>query len=295
MITVTTPNGRVGSIVLRHLLDQGETVRVISYRPDCLPANVRDRCEVIAGSIGDTETMRRGLENADQLFWCIPQARRENPWSDAIAYHQRFTDAAASALEGSDVRVVTISTGRRGYEDGAILSAFTAMEHAIDQTGVPVRHLRAAFLMENLMGSLPTIARPGAVFLNGPGDLPLPMVCVADLAAKAVTVLTDPTWRGQGSVAVHGPAHVSFDEMAVILTHTLDRPVCYIAVPDAVLIDNLRQAGFPDGYAQAFAKLLTADALRAYDLEPRTPETTTPTTLAEWSATELRPSLERLA
>ena len=94
---------------------------------------------------------------------------------------------------------------------------------------------------------------------------------------------------------MHGPAHVSFDEMAVILTHTLDRPVRYIAVPDAVLIDNLRQAGFPDGYAQAFAKLLTVDALRAYDLEPRTPETTTPTTLAEWSATSLRPALERLA
>ena len=292
MITVTTPNGRIGSLVLRHLLDRGEAVRVLSQNPDRLPASVRDQCEVIAGSLDDADALARGFDGAESAFWCIPQSRPGNMWSDAHEYHHRFAAAAAQALKGSTVRVVAASAGRHGYEDHAIVSAFAAVEDTINAAGAPVRHLRSAYFMENLLEAIPTIMAPGAVFYNGPGDLPLPMVCVADVAGKAVELLVDRAWHDQGHVAVHGPADVSFDQMAAVLTSVLGKPIRYIQVPDDVLIDNLTRVGLPDGFARAYARLLTKEALEAYCIEPRTPETTTATTLEEWARSVMLPAYQ---
>lgn len=290
MITVTTPNGRTGSHVLRSLLERGETVRVVSQQPDRLTKSVRDKCEVIAGSLDDARVLRRAFDGAESVFWCIPQSRPGNLWDDAHVYHQRFATAAAAALTRSGARVVAMSAGRHAYDDRAIVSAVAAAEDTLNASAVPIRHLRNAFFMENLLESLPTIAVPGAVFYNGPGDLPLPMVCIADAAAKAVQYLTDRSWRDQGHVAVHGPADVSFDAMATILSDVLEKPIRYVQVPDDVLIENIKRAGLPDGFARAYARLLTKDALEAYAMEPRTPETTTPTTLRDWATSTLLPA-----
>lgn len=292
MITVTTPNGRVGSIVLEQLLERGEQLRVVSHSPDKLASSVRERCEVIAGSLDDADTLKRGFEGADAIFWCIPQSSEGNRWDDANEYHQRFASAAATALQGSPTRVVAASAGRHGYDDHGIVAAFAAVEDTLNASGATVRHLRSAFFMENLLEALPTLAAPGAVFFNGPGDVPLPMVCVADVAHKAVDSIVDRSWQGQGHVAVHGPAHVSFDEMAGVLTNVLATPIRYIQVPDQVLIDNMTRVGLPEGFASAFARLLTKDALHAYDIEPRTLETTTPTTLHDWAGQTLLPAFK---
>ena len=290
-ITVTTPNGRVGHHVLNTLLERGETVRVISHNPDKLPQSVRENCEVIVGSLDDVETLECGFAGAESVFWCIPQSSEGNRWDNAHEYHDRFARAAANALRGSDTRLVAASAGRHGYEDGGIIAAFAAVEDTLNASGVPARHLRSAFFMENLLGALPTIASPGAVFLNAPGDVPLPMVCTPDVAAKAVEYLTDRSWRDQTSVGVHGPAHVSFDEMATILSEVSEKPIRYVQVPDEVLIDNLKRVGLPEGFARAYASLLTKEALEAYAIEPRTPATTTPTTLREWATSTLLPAL----
>ena len=292
MIVVTTPNGRTGSHVVRQLLDRGEAVRVVSHEPDKLAPSVRERCAVVAGSLDDAAVLKRGFDGAEAVFWCIPQSRAGNRWSDAHAYYQRFAGAAATALAGSGTRVVAISAGRHGYDDQGIVAAFSAVEDTINGSGVPVRHLRCAFFMENLLEVLPTLVAPGAVFYNGPGDTPLPMVCIADAAAKAVAVLTDRSWRGQGHIAVHGPADLTFDAMAAVVSEVLGKPIRYVQVPDQVLIDNLMRAGFPEGFAAAFSKLLTKEALEAYAIEPRTPETTTPTTLRDWAVTTLVPALQ---
>lgn len=294
MITVTTPNGRIGSRVLSSLLDSGQSIRVISHTPDKLPQAARDRCDVITGSLDDVDVLKRGFEGADAIFWCIPQSRPGNMWDDAHEYHDRFASAAAEALHGSTARVVAASAGRNGYEDDAIVSAFAAVEATINASGVAVRHLRSAFFMENLLESLRTIANPGAIFYNGPGDLPLPMVCVADVATKAVDLLLDRSWTGQGHVAVHGPADVSFNEMAAVVSDVLSKPVSYIEVPDHVLIENMTRAGLPEGFARAYARLLTKAALSAYGLEPRTSDSTTKTTLREWATQNLLPAYSLL-
>lgn len=294
MIVVTTPNGRIGSQVLRQLLDRDERVRVISFTPQNLPSYARHRIEVVAGSLDDPDTLKRGFDGAEAVFWCIPQSSEGNRWDNAHAYHSRFAKAAAHALTGSAVRVVAISAARHGYDDdGGLVSAFKAVEETLNSTGAPIWHLRLGFLMENLFGALHTLANAGAVFFNGPGDLPLPMVCTTDAAAKAVLYLTDRSWDDQGFTAVHGPTHVSFNEMAAILSDVLGKPIRYVQIPGEVLIANLVAAGLPKGFAAVYAQLLTSEALEAYDMEPRTAETTTTTGLRDWAQRALLPAFER--
>lgn len=292
MIVVTTPNGRVGSQVLRLLLERHEPVRVISHHPDKLPALVREWCEVVAGSLDDVETLKRGFDGAETVFWCIPQSSADNRWDNAYDYHHRFAKAAATALHGSKTRVVAVSAGRHGYNDHGVVDAFSAVEDTLNAARVPVRHLRCAFFMENAFSYLPTLIAPGAIFFNSPGAMPFPMVCTADVAQKAVQCLTDRSWRDQGHVALHGPAHVSFEEMAVVLSEVLEKPIRYVQVPDEAVVDNMQRAGLSEGFARTYARILTKEAIEAYAIEPRTPETTTPTTLREWATAALLPAFQ---
>jgi hypothetical protein len=77
--------------------------------------------------------------------------------------------------------------------------------------------------------------------------------------------------------------------MASVLSDVLGKPVSYIQVTDDVLIENLKRVGQPDGFASAYARPLTKDALESYAIEPRTAETTTPTTLREWATSTFLP------
>ena len=119
------------------------------------------------------------------------------------------------------------------------------------------------------------------------------MVCTADIAGKAVQYLTDRSWRDQGHVALHGPANVSFDEMAAVLSEVLEKPIRYVQVPDEAVVDNMKRAGLSEGFALTYARLLTKEGIEAYAIEPRTPETTTPTTLREWAAAALVPAFKK--
>ena len=76
--------------------------------------------------------------------------------------------------------------------------------------------------------------------------------------------------------------------MAAVLSYVLEKPVRYIQVP----IDNMAHVGLPEGFALAFSRLLTKNALETYAIEPRTPDTTTSTTLREWARSTLLPAFK---
>ncbi len=47
MIVVTAPTGNIGHHVVQHLLDAGETARVVARDTGKLPQVVRDRVELV--------------------------------------------------------------------------------------------------------------------------------------------------------------------------------------------------------------------------------------------------------
>jgi uncharacterized protein YbjT (DUF2867 family) len=57
MIVVTTPTGKIGSEVIPHLLAADENVRVVARDPSKLSPGLRNKVEIVTGSLDDDAVM----------------------------------------------------------------------------------------------------------------------------------------------------------------------------------------------------------------------------------------------
>jgi uncharacterized protein YbjT (DUF2867 family) len=72
MIVITAPAGLIGHQVLANVLGSGQPARVIVRDPSRLPAQARERVEVVRGSHGDFGVVDRAFAGADAVFWLVP-------------------------------------------------------------------------------------------------------------------------------------------------------------------------------------------------------------------------------
>lgn len=292
MIVVTTPTGNIGRSVLHGLLQSGETVRVVARDPSRLPPEPADRVEVVQGSLDDVRVLQKAFAGADALFWCVPQS---NTVADMRDYYLQFAQAACAAIRAQGVaRVVAVSSGGRGRARNAgPISALHAIDAMIEDTGAAFRALRNGSFMENLLWQLEPIRRQGMFFYPLGGDLKKPTCAARDIAAAAVRLLRDRAWTGCGGVSVHGPEDLSFNDMALTMTEVLGKPVRFQEVPGPAYKAQLMQHGASAAFAQSLVDMFTEVGQGIYQAEPRTAETTTPTTFRQWCEEVLRPAVEQ--
>jgi uncharacterized protein YbjT (DUF2867 family) len=166
------------------------------------------------------------------------------------------------------------------------------MENDFEALLPAVVSLRPGIFMENFLLSAGMIAKAGQMFLPIPTGKRWPLVATSDIAAKAACWLLDRSWSGHHRVGVHGPKDLSPDEAAAIISSALGKPVkCVEATPDQAR-GAMKGMGMPDFVAEIIMEQY--DAFRDGRLEsaePRTPDTTTPTTLAEFTRTTLMPAI----
>lgn len=65
---VTTPTGQIGSQLVRRLLGQNQTVRVIVRDASRLDSSVRDQVQTVIGSHDEPAVLDRALPGAEALF-----------------------------------------------------------------------------------------------------------------------------------------------------------------------------------------------------------------------------------
>lgn len=289
MIVVTTPNGNIGKHVLRALVERGETVRAISHRPEKIPADLRDRCEIIAGSPDDTDVLTWGFAGAESVFWCVPTS---NMWQDGAAYYGTFTDAATTALaaNGNAARLVAVGSGGYGATNAGFMTILAQVEDALNAVGVPTRHLRCGYFMENVFWFLPLLQHGQPIFELYAPDAPIPWVAAQDIAAVAVRCLCDRDWRDQAAIPVYGAADISMNEAAAVLSDVLQTPVRYTQSTETQTAEILRRFHSGEGFIKASAQFAHAVSTGEYQRDKRTPEGTTPTTLREWATQNLLPA-----
>ncbi len=90
---------------------------------------------------------------------------------------------------------------------------------------------------------------------------------------------------------MHGPEDLSFNEIARIMTEVLGKPVRFQQVPGPGYKASLMQHGSSEAFAQSLVDMFTEVGQGLYAAEPRTPETSTPTTFRRWCDEVLRPAL----
>ncbi len=290
-ILVTTPTGNIGHRVVRGLLEKGARVRVIARDPARLEPDVARQIEVFQGSTDDQSLLERALEGAQALFWCTPPTEVEDP----LEYYTRFARAAAQAIRANGTpRVVTISSGGKGLaSDAGSISGLHAMEDVIDTTDAAVRHLRCGDFMENFIYQANPMVKAGAFYYPLRGDVPMPMVTTKDIAAVAVSWLMRDDWIGQAGIGVQGPADLSMDQAAMVFSKVLERPVQFHSISAEAYRTSMLQHGSSESDIKALTKMWAAVESGIYRAEPRTPETTTPTTLEAWATEHLKPLIQK--
>src|ERR1700712_3830262 len=186
MIVITTPTGDIGSQVLRKLLANPKStdeLRVIVRDPAKLPAEIRDRVDIVAGSHGDADVVDRAFAGADAVFWLVPPDPRAP--SLEVAY-SGFTRHAATAMTANGVgHVVGVSALGRGTAvagHAGLVTASLAMDDLIAGTGVAYRALANPSFMDNLLRDVQSIRADGVFTGTVRADRKAPSAATRDIA-----------------------------------------------------------------------------------------------------------------
>ena len=292
MIVVTAPIGLIGHQVLDNLLDSFEPIRVIARDPSRLPAHTRERIEVVQGSHGDRDVVTRAFAGADSVFWLVPPDPRAGSIESAYV---DFTRPACEAFKSQGVkRVVGISTLGRGTPWAAhagLVTASLAMDDLIASTGVSYRALTMPSFMDNLLRQVESIKKEGLFSLPISGGLKQPSCATRDIAAVAARLLLDHSWSGVESRPVLGPEDLSYNDMARIMSEALGTTVQFQQITGEAFKAGLLARGMSEAMVQGYLDMWVAYDQGLDTAEPRTPESTTPTSFRQWCEDVLRPAV----
>jgi uncharacterized protein YbjT (DUF2867 family) len=293
MIVITTPTGQIGHQVLHNLLGNDEPIRVIVRDPSRLSPRERERVEVAQGSHGDLDIVTRAFAGADSVFWVVSP----NPHAESVeAAYVGFSRPACEAFKSQGVkRVVGVSAFGRGTAVAAhagYVTASLAMDDLIASTGVSYRALTMPAFMDNLLRQVESIKNQGMFSFPMSGDLKQPTCATRDIATVAARLLLDHSWSGVESRPVLGPEDLSYNDMAQIMSEVLGKPVRFQQLTTGETFKaRLLQSGRSEAMAQGYLDMWTAYNEGFVTTEPRTPESTTPTSFRQWCEEVLKPAV----
>ena len=289
MIVITTPSGHNGSKVLEKLLKTDEKLRVIVRDASKLPAEAREKVEIVEGSLDDFETVSKAYKDADALFFVIPPTF---DYADVNEYYLSFAKPTCEAIKERQVkRVVFVSgTSLDSDENSGQMWASSLVEKELEKCGTGIRIMHCGSFMENLLGVIPQIKNTGQFSNAVPADVKYPWVASQDIADVAVDLLLDKTWSGNGSVGVLGPKDMSQGEAAEILSEVLGKEIKYQEISGAELKAIMKKKGASEAGAQALADLCNSIKKGTFNSVKRTPKNSSPTTFRAWCETVFKPA-----
>jgi uncharacterized protein YbjT (DUF2867 family) len=291
MIVVTTPTGNIGRRVVQHLLDAGQTLRLIVRDASKLPQAVRERVEVVEGSHGDAAVVDRAFSGAHAVFWLCPPTPMATPAAATID----FTRPAAHALRRHRVpHVVAVTTLGRDtpWQDRAgNATCSIRMVDLLRQTGAAVRGLALPAFMDNALMQIDAI-RHGK--LSGPIDAgkKVPHTATRDTAMAAAGLLIDRSWSGQEDIPILGPEELSYGDLARIVSEVTGREVRYEHLSFDAYKAVMMGRGMPDAFAQGLVDMLRAKEEGMDNVASRYGTIIGQTYFRQWAEDELKPAID---
>ena len=208
--------GTVGGLVVRGLLDRGETVRVLTRSADrarTLPKGV----EVVLGDLTDPGTYEGIFAGYDNLFLLTA-----NGPSDLMEGLGAVNEAKRTKAR----RVVYLSIHDvLTCAEAPHFASKIAIERALQESGLPHTILRPNNFYQNDFWSKDAILQYG-VYPQPIGDIGLSRVDARDIGDAAVTALTESGHLGK-TYALVGPDALTGKDCAEEFAKALGKPVAY--------------------------------------------------------------------
>jgi uncharacterized protein YbjT (DUF2867 family) len=289
-VVVTAPAGRVGSRVVRLLIQAGVRPTLLARDPARLDPATSEHADVVQADLGDAAAVVRATRDADALFWVEPQSA--DPGADPVAWYAMLgANAARAVTENGIGRTVFLSSIGAEMRSGAgEIDGLARTEEQLDATGANVLHLRCGYFFTNLLWELDSM-REGVLRAPMPLDYAQPWVDPRDIGEVAAARLLSTAWSGCQVQAVHGPEDLTLAQVAGIISEATGCRVRAETISQEALRGLLRSAGLGHKQVEGLAGMsaVMRDDFMAEDR--RSIVTTTPTTLAAWAHAHLRPAL----
>ncbi|WP_330251672.1 NAD(P)H-binding protein [Nocardia sp. NBC_00565] len=204
---VTGARGIVGRAVIDQLLAAGKSVRAASSDP--AKSTVPDGVDVVAYDQTDPKSVAAALDGIERVFLYAEPEGIEN-----------FISAAASV--GVE-QVVLLSSIAAESGDNPIGAKHLAVERPLQDSGLALTILRPGAFAANARGWISSIKSERVVRLPFP-DLQLNPIHEADMAAAAVTALTEPGHAGK-IYPLTGPESLSQRAMVDAIAAAIGAPI----------------------------------------------------------------------
>ncbi len=278
MITILGATGQVGGKLADVLIKKGEKVRLVARSGDRLLPFVGRQAQAFAGDAMDTEFLVKAFKGVDAVFTLIPPNLTAQ---NLMSYADKIGESIARAVEIARVKYV-VNLSSSGAElpggTGPILGLHNMEERLNRIKGLNVRHVRAAFFMENLLWNIDLIRSKG---VNGEvirGDLKLPMIATRDIASYAADRLMMRDFSGSSVRYLLGQRDVSMIEATEIIGGKINKPgLAYIMVPYDEAEKGIVAMGLSPDVSRLFVEMGRAFNEGRIKSDARTPENTTPT------------------
>ena len=209
-VAVVGATGEQGGAVARDLLARGVPTRALVRDPDAQPAEAL----AAAGAVLATATFEDDASLCAAFAAASAVFAMASPTPDGgVEAEARNGKAIAAAAAAVGVpHVVYSSVG--GVERGTGIPHFESkreIEVTLLELGVPSTFIRPTFFMDNFARFMTPADEGGTIVvrLPMPGDVPLQMIAVADVAAASVAALLEATSvspaRRMGGACTVGP------------------------------------------------------------------------------------------
>lgn len=248
-ILLTGANGNVSSAIIHEL--QGSGHKIVGLVRD--PAKARSLAalgvELRTGDLSDLRSVEHAFTGVD-VAWLLTAPSELAPI--------QASNILWGARQGGVKHVVRMSAVGAAHDAPTLNSRLHALSDSeVERSGIPFTIVKPHFFLQNLMMSAQTIAEQGTLYF-ALGDAKLPMIDVRDIASSAAAILGNPSPHTGKTYTLTGPTAVGLDQVAAAIGEAIGKPVTYVALPVAAMLEQLASFGLSTYNLIALRDYLTA-------------------------------------
>lgn len=287
MYVITGATGNTGKIITNALLDAGKKVRIICRDAEKAKELTSKGAELFQGDTTDVEFLKKAFSDATAVYAIIPP-----DWTtdDFLSHQMKHIQAMAEAIMAEKVKyVVSLSSQGAHLESGSgVVLGLHKMEKAFNAVpGLNTLHLRPTYFMENTLGMAGMIKQAGIMGSPVKPDLIFPMIATKDIGNYAAKRLLKLDFTGHNVQDLLGPEDVSYTKVAKIYGEEIGKPdLLYVEFSYEDFKNAMvGQMGASESMADNMIEFIKAMNDGKVTIAKRTPESTTPTSIEEFSKT----------
>lgn len=248
-ILLTGANGAVSSAVIRSLQGAGHHLIGLVRDPAKAKALEALGVELRVGDLDRLRTIEGAFAGVD-VAWLLAPPTPAAPYQSSNALH--------AARLGGVKHVVRMSAVGAAHDAPNLNSRMHALSDSeIAGSGIPFTIVKPHFFMQNLMMAAQSVAEQGAIYF-ALGDAKLPMIDVRDIGSTVAAILANPAPHAGKTYTLTGPTAVGMDTVAAALGEAVGKPVKYVPVPVAAMVDTMTQMGLDDYMQVSMRDYLTS-------------------------------------